>query len=40
MFKRIGRKSNVKKDTVGVPMFKRIGYEFQYLKGKGRNSNV
>ena len=25
MFKRIGRKSNVEKDSVGIPMLKRMG---------------
>ena len=30
MLKRIGRKSNVQNDSVGIPVFKRIG----------RNSNV
>ena len=34
MFKRIGRKSNVEKDTVEIPMFKRIGKKkIKSLKG-------
>ena len=28
------------KDKVAIPVFQSISWEFQYLKGKGRKSNV
>ena len=39
MFKGKGSNSNVSKDKVRIPMFKRIRREYQCLKGSGRNSN-
>ena len=38
--KRKGRKFNLKKDKVGIPMFERIRWEFQCLKELGANASV
>ena len=40
MFTKIGQYLNVKKDKIRIPLFRKIGAEFQYKEGQGQNSNI
>ena len=41
MFTKIGAVSfNVKKDEISIPIFRKIGENFQCEKGQGQSSNI